>query len=418
MTRNVFVLTAESVTIFEMKLSEYKSPALVCSGGGIKAAAFHIGVSLALKELGFNFAGGSKNYVKSNYEKTDPLTFKTYVGSSAGSVVCSFLAAGYSIEAIIEAFTQGNGIEGFNTQSEDSNLKPISYKDIFSVNLNASPLKIFKSVFKKGINIKGGFEVLLKKNLKYSGFFSTQNLERYFREHVLTDVNQFEDLGVNLYIVATQLNHSRKVIFGPHKKFSQNERSQKAGYAKISEAVAASTSLPPVFSPFGIENERGDMVYFFDGEIRDTLSTHVAADSGSDLIISSYSIQPYHYNEEMGSLHEYGIPVIINQALYQCVQQKIDAHRKNRQNIKDVINTVDGYLKEINLDKEHREKLIEIIIKKTKHKHDVEFIYIHPSPEDYEMFFADHFSLNPDILNAIVKTGFRSAMNKLRHYKI
>jgi hypothetical protein len=43
-------------------------------------------------------------------------------------------------------------------------------------------------------------------------------------------------------------------------------------------------------------------------------------------VIASYSIQPYHYNENMGSLHEYGIPLIFNQALYQVVQQKIEAH--------------------------------------------------------------------------------------------
>ena len=275
-----------------MKLSDYKSPAFVCSGGGIKAAAFHIGVSLALKELGFKFAGGSKKFVKNNYSSNE-LTFKTYVGSSAGSVVCSFLAAGYSIESIVEAFTQGNGIEGFKSSDGESNLKPLSYKDLFSVNLNASPMKIFSNLFRKGLNIKGGFEVLLKKNIKYSGFFSTQNLEKYLRENVLTHSNEFKDLGVQLYIIATQLNHSRKTIFGPHKKFSQTETSQNANYAQISEAVAASTSLPPVFSPFGIKNERNEMVYFFDGEIRDTLSTHIAADNGSDLVIASYSIQPY-----------------------------------------------------------------------------------------------------------------------------
>ena len=120
----------------------------------------------------------------------------------------------------------------------------------------------------------------------------------------------------------------------------------------------------------------------------------------------------------MGSLHEYGIPVIINQALYQVVQQKIDAHRKNRRNIKEIISSIEGFLKQTNLDDKDRKKLIDIIVKKTNINPDVEYIYIHPSPQDYEMFFADHFSLNPEILNSIVRTGFKSAMNKLRHYNV
>ncbi len=405
-----------------MNLSEYKSPALCLSGGGIKAAAFHIGVCLALKELGFSFAGGSESYVNNNFDTEDSsLTFKTYVGSSAGSVVCSFLAAGFSIESIIEAFTQGNGIDGFkrnDDHSETSNLKPLSYKDLFAVNLNASPVKIISNIFRKTINMKGGFEVMLKKNLKYNGFFSTSNLEKYLRENVFPNSNEFKDLGVSLFIIATQLNHSRKAIFGPFDETIKNKAAKYANYATISQAVAASTSLPPVFSPYGITNQKGKEIQFFDGEIRDTLSTHVASDNGSDLVIASYSIQPYHYNEEVGSLHEYGIPVILNQALYQVVQQKIDSHRKHRKNIKEIISSIEGYLKQINLEKKHRNKLIDIIVKKTKFKENVEYVYIHPSPHDNEMFFSDHFSLNPEILNSIVRTGFKSAMNKLRHYKV
>jgi hypothetical protein len=37
---------------------------------------------------------------------------------------------------------------------------------------------------------------------------------------------------------------------------------------------------------------------------------------------------------------------------------------------------------------------------------------------DHEMFFVDHFSLNPEILGHIVKSGFKSAINVLRKYEI
>ena len=244
-----------------------------------------------------------------------------------------------------------------------------------------------------------------------------ENLEKYIRENVSGD-NHFSSLGVNLYIIATQLNHSRKVIFGNYDQTTKDERIKYAGYAKISEAVAASASLPPVFAPFGIHNHKGREVFFFDGEIRDTLSTHVAADHGCDLVIASYSIQPYHFNPEIGSLHEFGIPAIINQALYQVVQQKIDTHIHHQREVRAMIKAVDGYLKQAEIPAEHREKLLEILNEKTHNRPNVEFIYIHPSPNDYEMFFADHFSLSPKILAKIVQTGFKSAMRVLRKYNI
>ena len=50
-----------------MNIHKKKKIALVLSGGGIKAAAYHIGVCLALKEKGFVFAGGPKELVRQKY---------------------------------------------------------------------------------------------------------------------------------------------------------------------------------------------------------------------------------------------------------------------------------------------------------------------------------------------------------------
>ena len=56
-----------------INLSEKQKPALVLSGGGVKAAAFHIGVCLALKDKGFKFAGGSPSRVADQF-KEDSMT--------------------------------------------------------------------------------------------------------------------------------------------------------------------------------------------------------------------------------------------------------------------------------------------------------------------------------------------------------
>lgn len=401
-----------------MRLSEKKKLGLVLSGGGIKAAAFHLGVCLALREKGFQFAGGNKDDVAKNYPD-DKMTFKTYVGSSAGSFLTSLLASGHSVESIIDAFERGSesDLTKFNRRKKvATKLKPISYRDIFAVN-GLNILDSLPGFLKRKSLVSGGLEAFLKNGFKVNGLFTTKNIERYMRTNANNE-NDFAALGVENYVVATQLNHSRKVIFGNFPETYKVRNIKYANYASISQAVAASTALPPFYAPYGIKNQKGKEVFFFDGEIRETLSTHVAADAGADLVIASYSVQPYHYTPVMGSLHNYGIPMIINQALYQVIQQKIEKHIDHQQQISAIMSAVDGYFRQQGLPEEHREKLLEILTKRVNYKPNVDYIYIHPSPNDYEMFFVDHFSLNAEILGRIVHIGFKAGIQALRKYDL
>lgn len=398
-----------------MRLRDKKKVALVLSGGGIKAAAFHIGVCLALQEKGFKFCGGTKEMVRQQNPTDEPLSIKLYVGSSAGAFVASILAAGYSVESLINAFQVGSGTTPTFDKNDLRYLKPITYRDIF--NLNSSGLLKFipRSIMEKTL-VSGGIESLLKTGLKLNGLFSTKGMENYLRKEVLID-NDFARLGVDLFIIGTQLNHTRKVIFGNFPESYKTDSTKYINYANISDAVACSASLPPVFAPYGIKRPSdGKEFHYYDGEIRDTLSSHVAADNGADLVISSFSIQPYHYTDEMGSLANHGIPLILNQALYQVVQQKIAKHIQYKSDIRSIYKSVDGYFKQANLPEEHREKMLEIIRERVNYKPEVDYIYIGPRPQNYEMFFVDHFSLNPAILSRIVRIGFKSAVNVLRHY--
>ena len=103
-------------------ISSFKSKktALVLSGGVVKAAAWHLGVSLALEEMGFTFK--NNNSQKSEYE------IGTYVGSSAGSLVGLYFASGFKPIDVIEA----------NLDKERSSLKPVTYKDMLYLR---NPLK-------------------------------------------------------------------------------------------------------------------------------------------------------------------------------------------------------------------------------------------------------------------------------------
>ena len=394
-----------------------KKIGLVLSGGGVKAAAFHVGVCLALREKGFKFIGGTREQTQESPDAQHPLAIKTYVGSSAGALIAAILASGHDIEDVIDSFDMGSGLT--RPREKKGNLPPLKYWNIFSPNRSAfwSLVPSVLSLSRKSL-ITGGIEALLKSRFKVNGLFTAKGMERYLRQHVLP-TNSFHDLGPELFIVATQLNHTRKVIFGPYKEFKKEPHQSQIPYTPISDAVAASLSLPPVFAPYPVFDQRKQTtIHYFDGEIRETLSSHIAADQGADLVIASYSVQPYHYTPEVGSLSDYGIPLIINQALYQVIEQKIHSAIRHDQDLKTIVHIIEDYFRQAGLPDEDMARLIDIICKKINIQRNTETIYIHPKPQNYEMFFVDHFSLNPSILARITKIGFKSALSALRKHNL
>lgn len=397
-----------------MTTLETNNPSLVLSGGGMKAAAFHIGVALALQTKGFSI-GHAEDV------KTNPMAFKRYVGSSAGSVIATFFAAGYSVEDIIFAFTQGNhNLDTLDIKSLEPSKKlpPLRYKDVFSLNISASnPTKWLPNFFSGNVLGSGGLESLLKRAFTVNGFFSTKSLGEYFRKAVLNaDFTDFDSLPIDLFIVGTYLNQPKKAVFSKFgkedgHKFATKKNVDYIDNVDVAEAITASAALPPLFTPVKIGNNT-----FFDGEIRDSLSSHIALEQGSDLVVVSYSMQPYKYNKEFGSLDNYGLPVIANQALYQLIQQKIINHIDNRDTLNSLLDRVEKELKSA-LPAKKAAKLVKELEDEYLPNRHAKVLYIHPSSSDYEMFFADHLSLKPKVLNQIVTVGFKAAMNALRDYE-
>ena len=111
------------------RISKKKKIALVLSGGGTKAAAFHIGVAYALKESGFDFYQG----LKSDQNKSEPgeKSIQTYVGSSGGSFIATVLAAGYSLENISASFL--NQAELDDPRFHPRPLARLQYKKMFKM---------------------------------------------------------------------------------------------------------------------------------------------------------------------------------------------------------------------------------------------------------------------------------------------
>lgn len=404
----VFSLTkliAYTICMKHVDLTEFKHKkiAFVLSGGVVKAASWHLGVALALEELGFTLKS-NKNTPRDEYVQKRSLEIGTYVGSSAGAMISIFLAAGYTPQEVI------NGVLGLS----QTRMKKLTYKHMFHMKKNrVKPLK--SDLYHPLDGLPPFVKHIAKPFMGFSGLFTTNGVREYLLENIL-EVDNFEDFAADLFIVATQLDHSRKVIFSKYNYPNPSHDSTAVYYTgtKVSEAAAASMSVPPFYSPYPIENpQTGQTDFYIDGEIRETLSTHVAEDNNCDIIISSWTHTPYHYHDEVGSLANYGLSSIAIQSIYLIIQKKIIASRANRATAIDILNTVNNYMRTEKFSQTHRRNIMAILERKLNINPNVKLIDIYPTHDDYKLFFANSFSLNPKTAAHAVKSGYKRTMQVL-----
>lgn len=372
-------------------LKQKKKIGLVCSGGAVKAAAFHVGVAMALERRGFSFVGGILGEQKNNEVRTNDNShlIQTYVGSSAGSLVSTFLAQGGKLKDLESSFFE-NSPAG-----------------------SIPAMKYWEMIFPR---VKGKNDFLSPDNFIFRMFklktfqspFSTHGISRYLKNYVIKS-DKFSDLEADLFVVATEVNQSRKTIFGKYLAAPTVPYTEYRNDVAISDACAASMAFPPLYHPYSIQIE-GQKRDYFDGEIREPLSSHIARDVGCDLIICSYTHQPLRMHASQGSLADKGIQEVFLQAIYQSIEQKIQVSRGYRDKEKGLIDQVRKFFIRENLSKDLCEKLIEELQARMTYKANVDYIYIRPRPSDYEMFSLPHFSLNKTITEKIARKGFLAAM--------
>ncbi len=381
-------------------LSELKNSkmALVLSGGVVKAAAWHLGVTLALEELGFTFASHGKNDPN---DAKGSLEISTFVGSSAGNLINLYLANGFTPQDVIDSFLK----------IKNSKIKPISYKEmLYLKNFKLTPKQ--KGIYDPFADFPPVARHIIKPLMSFSGFFSTEGVGEYIENNILR-FKDFEDYKADLFIIATQLDHSRKVIFSKYNYPKPTHDSTAVYYTGIpvKEAACASMSVPPFYTPYPVTNPHTKQVdYYIDGEIRETLSTHVAEDNGCEYIISSWTHTPYHYHDEVGSLAHYGLHAICLQAIYLMIQKKIVASRSRRAVASDILNTVNDYMKSHRFSNSQRKDLMNILERKLNFNPRIKHIDIFPDHHDYQIFFTNSFSLNPNHAAHAMKMGYKKTM--------
>jgi len=375
------------------------SVAFVAGGGAIKAYAFHVGVLRGLEEDGFCFRSGARWEPK--VAPPGAREIDTYVGSSAGACVVAGVAAGYPAQEL------GAAILGTSKA-----VPTFGYRVMFAP-VAPNPAKHLHRLAQRW-----RFGALKPHHLlDLGGLVSATGIERYFREHVLP-TNRFADLAAKVFLVATQVNGSRKVVFGPTDSLTDDGYDPGCAYydnVRISDGIAAAVSLPPLFVPYAIVNPTsGERFHYYDGEVREPLSVHVARDAGSDFVIASSIWRPYSFEQQMGSLAQYGMATLTEQVVHQAIEQKVRVERDRAEQFDRLLELIDTHGADHGLGSQAVHELKQQICALLRHR-PIRALYVAPEPTDTEFFFHSSFRFNRRPIERCIDAGhraYRSAIAK------
>ena len=366
--------------------------AFVAGGGGVKSYCYHLGVLRAMEEAGFQFRSGLRWEVSAETKRRE---ITTYVGSSAGSCIVCCLASGHPVEEMRQAL--------FGTAKT---VPLFGYRTLFV------PVAPRPGRYLRRLGRRWELGSLKPHHLvELSGFLTTRGVERYFRKHVLA-TNRFGDLAAELFLVATQVNTSRKVVFGPVDSFDACCRyDPNCAYydnIRVSDALAASVSVPPIFAPYTIVNPAtGKKFHYYDGEVRDALSAHVARDAGADFTIASNIWSPYQYDEKIGNLGELGMSAVAEQAIHQSFEQKIDQDRQRTARYQRLLEMIEARDREQDVDRAETERFTAEVAAVLQHR-PTRALHVAPSRSDHEFFFGGTFRFDRAFIDRCVDAGYRA----------
>ena len=175
--------------------------ALVLGGGGFTGGVYEIGALRALDLLAVNSTVNN---------------FDVYVGTSAGSFVAAMLSNGVTPDEMMQVLNSRDGVSELDDLDLNRVLKP-NYLGFLSkaVSLPLRSLELLRSLARIGEVSAIDLGVGLAEALP-AGLYSNAGLADYVAE-VLTDagrVNDFRLLEPELYLTATDLDTTERIVFG------------------------------------------------------------------------------------------------------------------------------------------------------------------------------------------------------------
>ena len=239
--------------------------ALVLGGGGFTGGVYEIGALRALDLLAVNRTING---------------FDVYVGTSAGAFIASMVANGITPEEMMRVIN--NELPSPLSDISLGMLLQPNYGGFVRKSLTF-PLRVagvargllghLREV--SAVDIVNGLAGGLP-----SGVYSGRGIEAYVEE-ALSDpdrTNDFRLLDQELYITATDLDSTERVVMGDGEWMD----------VPISSAVAASGALPMLYEPVRINGRE-----FIDGGIRSTTNIDVAVEHGAKFIVVINPVVPY-----------------------------------------------------------------------------------------------------------------------------
>jgi len=239
--------------------------ALVLGGGGFTGGVYEIGALRALDLLSVNRTVNE---------------FDVYVGTSAGSFIASMLANGVTPEEMMRVLNRRLP-SAIKDLDQGTVLRP-NYRG-FATRAAVFPLRLAGAARELAgrlgdvslMDVLTGLAGALP-----TGLYDGRGIESYVEE-VLSDpdrANDFRLLDPELYLPATDLDTTERVVFG------EGEWRD----LPISSAVAASTALPMVYTPVELRGR-----HFVDGGIRSTTNVDVAVERGAKFIVVVNPLVPF-----------------------------------------------------------------------------------------------------------------------------
>ncbi|OGB65671.1 MAG: hypothetical protein A2Y94_04750 [Caldithrix sp. RBG_13_44_9] len=245
---NIFLPTDTS-SAYRLNNLTYHSPrslkiALVLSGGGARGLV-HLGVLQALEE--------------------HQIPLNLIVGSSIGSVIGGFYAAGYRAEDLIQIFREIDWQNLFSDQTQRTHL---------FWSQKTSPRKhLLELRFDKGFPY---IPPALSPGQKIFDIIYARLLNANFQS-----ANDFDNLRIPFRAVATDLLSGKRVVLD---------------HGDLAEAISGSMAVPLLFAPV-----EWDGMWLADGGIRDNLPVDVAIENGANLTIAVDATAPLRTGEQMKS---------------------------------------------------------------------------------------------------------------------
>ena len=295
---------AERVVLGAIDIIAHRSHggrALCAAGGGITGIYFELG---ALKCLEDCLPAQTLN------------TFDMYFGISAGAVVTSFLATGYSVDEIMAAIA---GVPGGRIPDLDLNvlsLKHLNFPDIRQRCGEAAKTALGAL---RSLLLRGERPSLARLIFEYGELIGPLLSSEHFGrmiEEILTRpgaTNDFRDLPHRLFIGATDQDARRHVLFG----------ADGFDHVPIHRAVQGSLSFNPAFAATPIEGR-----YYEDGAVTRTSNFGDAIRRGAKFVFVVDPFVPY-VSRMPGAAAQRGILYNIDQNVRTISYTRFEAARNH-----------------------------------------------------------------------------------------